>query len=401
MACGRRNLLVILRPGGEYSRFLVCRAEVVLELMDIYGYNVVNVNYWFFMNKYTTSASTKQILRKIDSLQQKIVLLRPLHPDLLMTLQEKLRIEWTYNSNAIEGNTLTLGETMFFLREGLTSEGRPLHDYLEARNHAEAIDGLEEIIKDGRDITESLIKQLHSVLMKGIEFTYARASSGQIVHKPFQAGQYKSQPNHVLTLTGQVHHYSEPLKVKDDMEALIKWYHSRKRLHPLELAAIFHYRFVAIHPFSDGNGRMARLLMNLILMKNGFPPCVIQNSSRRKYLEVLESVDRNRNYSLFVDWLGEQLWQTQRLMEEVLHGRKSVSDSAVGGERVGRVSLNEFQRNKLIMDVMKRESPLAIGGISESIPDIKRPTLKKDLKKLLNAGLIRAKGSGKGVVYFL
>src|SRR3989339_1334635 len=110
-----------------------------------------------------------EILNKIDQIRQKIDAFWPFDANLQKTLQEQLRIEWTYNSNAIEGNTLTLGETAFYLREGLTSEGKPLKDYLEARNHAEAIDGLQEIIERKRDLTEGLIKELHAVLLKGIE----------------------------------------------------------------------------------------------------------------------------------------------------------------------------------------------------------------------------------------
>src|SRR3989338_526691 len=132
-------------------------------------------------------------LKKIDDLQAKIDNFRPFSKELLALWQERLRIDWTYNSNAIEGNTLTYGETAFFLREGLTSEGKPLKDYVEAKNHAEAIDGLYEIINRKREITESLIKELHAVLMKDIEFTYVRGADGNLIKKPFHPGAYKIQ----------------------------------------------------------------------------------------------------------------------------------------------------------------------------------------------------------------
>lgn len=336
--------------------------------------------------------SLKQILEKIDQLQDKINQHRPLDPDLMATLQEKLRVEWTYNSNAIEGNTLTLGETMFFLREGLTSEGRPLKDYLEAKNHAEAIDGLYEVIQNDRKLTESLIKQLHGVLMKGIEFTYAKNLSGQKVQKPFHAGHYKLQPNHVLTVSGKIHHYTEPVKVKDEMESLLKWYYQTD-LHPVEKAAIFHYRFVAIHPFDDGNGRMARLLMNLILMKNGYPPCIIQNAHRRKYLEMLEMIDSTQNYKPFILWIGEELLSTQEQIYTILSGKNAT-------ESPSHPALNEIQRQTLIQETLK-DNVLSIGQILERLPSLKRPTLKKDLQRLVKTGKIKKKGVGKGVVYFM
>lgn len=340
------------------------------------------------------------ILQKVDLIQGKINKLRPFQPELMATLQEKFRIEWTYNSNAIEGNTLTLGETMFFLREGLTSEGKPLKDYLEAKNHAEAIDGLYEIIRGERDLTESLIKQLHGVLMKGIEFTAARSPSGQAVQKPFHAGQYKLQPNHVLTLSGKIHYYTEPVKVKDEMEKLVRWYHQEKRVHAVEKAAIFHYRFVVIHPFDDGNGRMARLLMNLLLMKNGYPPCIIQNVHRRKYLETLAAVDESHDYAPFVSWIGEELLATQEEMLAVLSGKESPSDLKISNKSSSPV-LHESQRESLIVQVLKNDAMISIGQILELLPSVKRPTLKSDLKRLVQSGTIKKKGTGKGVVYFL
>lgn len=347
-----------------------------------------------------TSISANPVLQKIGLLQSKINKLRSLKPDLISTLQEKLRVEWTYNSNAIEGNTLTLGETMFFLREGLTSEGKPLKDYLEAKNHAEAIDGLYEIIQGERDLSESLIKELHGILMKGIEFTYAKTPSGQTVRKPFHAGQYKLQPNHVLTLSGKIHSYTEPLKVKDEMEKLVKWYYGEQALHAVEKAAIFHYRFVAIHPFDDGNGRIARLLMNLILMKNGYPPCIIQNAHRRKYLETLSRVDIKHDYVPFIIWIGEELLSTQEQIYNILIGK----NSPINVKKINKntpPTINEFQRKSLIVKILKNNNTFSIGQILEHLPSVKRPTLKSDLKRLVEAGKIKKKGLGKGVVYFV
>jgi Fic family protein len=133
-----------------------------------------------------------QILNNIDQIRKEIDTFRPFSSELQKILQEQLRIEWTYNSNAIEGNTLTLGETAFFLREGLTSEGKPLHDYLEAQNHAEAIDRLQDIISRTQPITESLIKALHGVLMKGGDFTLAKNQHGQMIHKKLHVGEYNT-----------------------------------------------------------------------------------------------------------------------------------------------------------------------------------------------------------------
>jgi Fic family protein len=227
---------------------------------------------------------------------------KPHDENLNQLLQERLRIEWIYNSNAIEGNTLTLGETSFFLRESLTSDGKPLKDFLETKNHAEAIAALETIISGNEPLSEFFIKSLHGVLLKGIDFTHAKHALGKLVKKPLHVGAYKTQPNHVLTVSGKIYHYVDPLHVKDEMEGLLKWCNDpeTQKLSAIEKAALFHYRFVKIHPFDDGNGRLSRLLMNVILMQAGFPPCVIKNKNRKRYLTALEQADETGDHDHFL-----------------------------------------------------------------------------------------------------
>lgn len=349
----------------------------MLAFLDIYGYYDVHIHMY-------------KLLNNIDKLQCETNALRPIAPTLQRTLQEKLRIEWTYNSNAIEGNSLTYGETAFFLREGLTSEGKPLKDYLEAKNHAEAIEGLYDILERRRDLTEGLIKELHAVLLKGVEFTEAVGGGGQKVKKPVSPGQYKTHPNHVLTLSGKIHFYTDPLHVNDDMEKLIAWFHEAKDMHPVEKAVHFHYRFVAIHPFDDGNGRLARILMNLSLMQEGYPPCIIQMRHRRKYLECLEIADTKGDLAPFIVFVGNELLSTQKTILEVLH------ESATGRT----ASINPSEREMQIVSALGK-GPLSIGHLLELLPQIKRPTLKSDLQRLVRSKKIKKKGRGKGVVYVL
>jgi Fic family protein len=335
----------------------------------------------------------KKIFNEIDELQKKIGAVRPIDPALQRSLQERLRIEWTYHSNAIEGNTLTFGETAFFLREGLTAEGRPLKDHLEAKNHAEAIDGLQEIISGKRQMTESLIKELHAVLLKGIEFTQALGRGQQEIQKPVSPGQYKTQPNHVLTLSGTIHHYVDPLHVRDEMEKLLLWYGQKSAAHPVERGAVFHYRFVKIHPFDDGNGRMARILMNLVLMKEGYPPCIIQRQHRRKYLGCLETADKQENLLPLIGFIAEELLATQKTILGILQG------GDIGLPQKAH-RLSPQARDALIFKVLE-DNPASIGEIHRLCPQIKRPTLKSDLQHLLRLKKIQKSGKGKGVVYSL
>jgi len=219
------------------------------------------------------------MFEKIDALRKQVDQLRPLQPDLMHTIAQKFREEWTYHSNAIEGNTFTYQETAFFLREGLTVKGKSLREHLEIVNHAEAIDYLQASIRE-RDLSERLIKDLHAILFQGVR------------NIDFSPGEYKKRDNHVLTLSGNVHHYTSAIQVPTEMDRLLQWYHEvSKQMHPVQLAALFHHKLAAIHPFTDGNGRVSRLAMNVILMRSGFPPAIIRNENREDYYTALEKAD--------------------------------------------------------------------------------------------------------------
>lgn len=256
----------------------------------------------------------RQILQKADDLKAEMGRLRPLAEGVWETIQEKLRVDWTYNSNAIEGNSLTRGETLFFLREGLTVEGKPLKDFLEAWNHHEAIKFLHEVIRNERPLSEGLIKEINALLLSGIAHTPAVNQFNQPVQKPATPGQYKKLPNHVQLPDGTLHKYVDPIHVPAEMERLIQWINQNlETAHPVIASAITHYNFVRIHPFDDGNGRGARILMNLILIKKGFPPAVIKNEERRVYLDTLAQADKG-NLGPFVTFVGKSLIATQEAM---------------------------------------------------------------------------------------
>lgn len=237
--------------------------------------------------------------------------MRAQQPDRWQPIQQKLRAEWTYDSNAIEGSTLTLGETIFFLQEGLTVEGKPFKDFLDARNHAEAIDLLFDVVAQKRSISEGLIKELNALLLAGVQSTPALNAQGQRVQKPTMSGQYKSQPNHVLQQDGSIHHYIEPLQVPLEMQQLCDWVNANlNQLHAVIVAGIAHYNLVRIHPFDDGNGRGARILMNLILLIKGYTPVIVRHTKRRIYLQALAAADRG-DIELFLDFITDSMSDTQ------------------------------------------------------------------------------------------
>jgi Fic family protein len=226
----------------------------------------------------------------------------------------KLQVDWTYDSNAIEGGSLTRGETLFFLKEGLTVEGKPLKDFLDARNHAEAIDWLYEAIKDNRSITQGLIKEINALLLCGINYTLAINENGLKIRKPAYPGKYKTLLNHVLKPDGTIHFYTDPIHTTDEMELLCQWINEQlENRHPLIVSAMAHYNMVRIHPFDDGNGRGARILMNLIFIKKGYPVAIIKNENRRKYLSALDQADKGA-IEPFLKFIADSLIDTEKII---------------------------------------------------------------------------------------
>jgi Fic family protein len=217
---------------------------------------------------------------------------RPLPKYTLKSIRENLLLEWTYNSNAIEGNTLTLLETKVVL-EGITVGGKTLREHLEVINHREAIFYVEDIVKNNEALTEWQIKGIHRIVLKGINDNYA--------------GNYRDQQ---VIISGAKHVPPAPFLVKEKMEALIKWYDNTQELHPIERAAMLHIIFVGIHPFIDGNGRTSRLLLNLELMKNGYPPIVIRAENRVKYYSALDKSHTTNNSEDFIKLVALELDKT-------------------------------------------------------------------------------------------
>jgi Fic family protein len=191
---------------------------------------------------------------------------------LVKNLDDWFRVELTYTSNAIEGNTLTRRETALVVEKGLTVGGKSLQEHLEASNHAYALDWIRELASKPKAVpSEGELLQLHSLILRGIDDEHA--------------GCYR---NVTVMISGSSVVLPNPFKVPELMEEFIAWLAKARTLHPVELAAEAHYRLVTIHPFIDGNGRTARLLMNLILISHGYPPAIISKRDRLAYISSLE-----------------------------------------------------------------------------------------------------------------
>lgn len=211
-------------------------------------------------------------LDAVSKKKERLDVYRPLPPELVRNLEEWFLVELTYTSNALEGNTLSRKETAAVVEKGLTVGGKTLIEHLEATNHAKA---LKDVLRLSQSPTGELrladVLQIHETVLRGIDDD--------------NAGHFRRIP---VRISGSPVILPNPVKVPNRMEAFIEWVVTSTNLHPVELAAEAHYQLVTIHPFVDGNGRTARLLMNLILMQNGYPPAIIRTRDRLKYIGGLE-----------------------------------------------------------------------------------------------------------------
>lgn len=216
----------------------------------------------------------ERILQKKAELDK----LRPIPTYALKSIKESMTIEWTYNSNSIEGNTLTLQETKMVIEEGSTIKGKSLREHFEAVNHQEAIEFIESLVSDSYILNEKDILNVHNLVLNKIEKDFA--------------GRFRTSG---VRISGANFIPPNALKIDDYITELIEWVNSSNE-NILIKSAIFHHRFVWIHPFFDGNGRTVRLLFNLLLMKEGFPPAIILKNDRKKYYDALNSAN-NGDYS--------------------------------------------------------------------------------------------------------
>lgn len=233
-------------------------------------------------------------IKELEELKKEVDAHRPFSKDLEARVFQKLRLDWNYNSNAIEGNSFTRGETVSLLMEGITAKGKPLKDALDIKGHNQAIDFVLSLIKEARPLSESDIRALHKLVLGEDFFSAAETDDGKPTRKIIKAGQYKTQPNHVKTPTGEIHYYAIPEDTPAKMQELMTWYSDavkEKKANPVVIAALFHHKLVEIHPFDDGNGRMTRLLTNFILLKFGYPVSVIKQENRRQYYAALSQAD--------------------------------------------------------------------------------------------------------------
>lgn len=230
-------------------------------------------------------------MNKIDQLFQEWQSLQPLKEEYQQRLDQKFMLEFNYNSNHIEGNTLTYGQTELLLKFGEVTEHAKMKDLEEMKAHNLCLNIIKMEAKDTeRPLTETFIRELHKTMLREDYTAYNKEGKPYTIH----AGIYKTRPNSVKTITGELFEYASVEETPALMHDLMEWYNETEKnmeLSPIELASLFHYRYIRIHPFEDGNGRISRLIVNYILAKHSYPMIVVKSDDKTNYLTALHQCD--------------------------------------------------------------------------------------------------------------
>ena len=323
----------------------------------------------------------ESLIRKIDNLVETLAALKPIKAEYKSVFDQKIRLEFSYNSNHIEGNTLTYSETKLLLLFDKTTGNHDLREYEEMKAHDVAFDMIKSwATETHRNISETDIKNLHEILLIKPFWKEAQTPDGNETRRLIKVGAYKEFPNSVRLQNGEIFHYASPTDTPILMGELLEWYGSeetKNELHPAALAALFHYKFVRIHPFDDGNGRISRLIMNYVLLRHNLPPIIIKTSDKKNYLFALNQADSG-DLNAFIKYIAAQLvWSLElslkaamgESLEEpddldkeisvwkkgIINGGPKKSDKLVS--EIYEKGINEFFKS-LVIEIKKRFSDL-------------------------------------------
>jgi len=313
---------------------------------------------------------------------RRLASLRPLPPETIQSLKDYYRIGLTFSSNALEGNSLTESETKIVIEDGLTIEGKPLHDVYEAVGHANAYDYIYQI-STGRELLEEDILKLHQLFYQKINAE--------------QAGQYRKVP---VFISGSNYPVMPPQKIAAEMNKFVSWFNKMEsKTHPVEFAALVHKKFVFIHPFIDGNGRLARLLMNLSLLRNQYSIAIIPAILRNEYISSLESA--HQDDSRFKEFIADRIIATQldllRLLKE--SGGVKSSDGGVNedpAKSYGGVNITEKDILRVLTQTPGLNAPAIASELNKSLR-----TIQRYIKRLSEDNKIIFKGAPKNGGYFI
>jgi Fic family protein len=248
--------------------------------------------------KYADTDINELLFKKIQEKKKKLDKHRPIPKDALVKILEDIRLRHTYHSDAIEGNTLSLQETKVVLEEGVTISGKSLKDHIEAKDDAEAFDLMIELAQKKKQITQEIIQRIHETVTKG-----TLTDPGKYRTENVRISGSKTTPPSFLKIVKLIDDYIKDIKTL--------------KMNTISKAAFIHHKIVWIHPFSNGNGRVARLLTNLYLIKEGYPPIVLKKEDRKKYYNLLKQAD-NGNLNPLTDFIAKEIHESLQYYLSIL-----------------------------------------------------------------------------------
>lgn len=266
---------------------------------------------------------SQELVDRVDEKWYKLKKHRPLSPTIINKLRERFMLEMTYNSNAIEGNSLTYKETYLVISEGITIKGKSLKNHLEAKSHQEALEFIYDLVEFDSHFTlsQNLIRQIQSLVISPIDKNIA--------------GKYRSGS---VAIAGSNIKLPIATEISYLMSKIISWFNkNQKKLHPIELASILHHKLVAIHPFDDGNGRTARLVMNIMLLQAGYPLVIILKNDRKKYYETLSKADKDDPLP-FIRFVTQSVERSLNIYLETIFTYKSANDRYLSLSKISKLT---------------------------------------------------------------
>ncbi len=324
-----------------------------------------------------TTPDIKKINSHIENLFKEWQNLQPLKKEDQKRFDKKIRLDWNYNSNHIEGNTLTYNQTEALLISNKEEGGNPPRDYKEMKAHDLAIEKIKEHSKDERKWNEVTIRELNKILLKEPFWKEAITSSGQKTQKEIIPGEYKKQPNCVKTEEGKIFEFVKPYDVPIKMSELIDWFNREMESPTLSIASFIaelHHKFIVIHPFDDGNGRIARLWINYILLRWDYPPLIIPSEDKRNYFTALQKADHGDINPLTI-YLGKALMVWLKMGIRAAKGE----DISEPGDIHKRVDLFvQEERTKGLRRYLSKESAI---HLIDNLYDPLFETFKKQFKQ--------------------
>lgn len=314
-------------------------------------------------------------------------------------LSRRFTVEYNYNSNHIEGNTLTYGQTELLLLFGKVSGEGILKDFMDMKASQVSVKMIEEEVRGNAVLTQNFIRQLHKTLLREDYTVYRQLPDGSQTSYTIHAGCYKTRPNNVITRYGDRFDYASPEETPALMADLVDWYNNAEIagiMTPVELAALFHYRYIRIHPFEDGNGRIARLMVNYILARHGWPMIVVRNRNKNEYIDALHATDveigtsASEGAHASLSRIKSFLKYFKALVTEEL--QYNIDFAVEQSENVWwydgqRITFRSPSSN-IMLSAMQRQPDITIEQLSEEA-GIVMAAVKKQLRQMIGKGYIQ------------